>query len=490
MKADVIVVGGGNAALTAALAAANAGVRVVALEAAAANEAGGNSWFTDGAMRVAFEDEEALFSLLQLSTEEAARIVVPPYPTTQYINDLQQAGGDNESLQRRLAEESYATMRWLRDNGVPLELIYDNQSHDSGGKRIFFGNLVVRANRRGIGLVGALREQCVKKGVKIFHQTRAQKLLMKNGACAGVVAETNDGERLFNANAVVLACGGFEANQQWRKEYLGEEWELATVRGTRHNRGDGIRMALAVGAAPAGNWKGCHAVGTDANAPSFGDASLPGDIWKKHSYPYGLLVNKDGRRFVDEGADLRNYTYAKYGKEILRQRGGAVQIFDAKTEPLLRSEYRHARVAKCQAGSLRELAAMLQAEWGVDGDNLVAEITAYNQAVCDGEFSPAVLDGKRTRGLTPEKTNWALPVDTPPFLAFPVGCGITFTFGGVAVDGNARVLSKAGEVIAGLCAAGEMVGGLFGENYPGGSGLMSGSVFGKIAGESATKSCL
>ena len=159
----------------------------------------------------------------------------------------------------------------------------------------------------------------------------------------------------IRARAVILAAGGFQANTEWRTRYLGPTWDLAKVRGSRFNTGDGIRMALEVGARPGGNWSGCHAVGWDRNAPEFGDLAV-GDGFQKHSYPFGIMVNADGERFVDEGADFRNYTYAKYGRVILNQPGQfAWQIFDQKVVHLLRDEYRIRQVTKVQADTLEEL---------------------------------------------------------------------------------------------------------------------------------------
>jgi tricarballylate dehydrogenase len=253
------------------------------------------------------------------------------------------------------------------------------------------------------------------------------------------------------------------------------------VRGTRHNTGEGIRMALDIGAQAYGHWSSCHAVAWDAGAPPFGDRRV-GDMFQKHSYPLGLIVNVHGERFVDEGADLRNYTYAKYGREIIRQpQRLAFQIFDQKTVEILREEYRIRQVTKGEANTIEELAEQLD----IDVPGLVRTVKAFNAACRPGDFNPATLDGKSTAGITPPKSNWALPIDTPPYVGFAVTCGITFTFGGLKVNTRAEVLDTADQPIPGLYAAGELVGGLFYHNYAGGSGLMSGSVFGKTAGDSA-----
>jgi len=288
---------------------------------------------------------------------------------------------------------------------------------------------------------------------------------------------------LVSAKAVVLAAGGFQANPEMRARYLGPGWELAKVRGTRFNTGDVIKMALDIGAAPTGNWSGCHAVAWERNAPEFGDLAV-GDQFQKHSYPWGVYINAEGKRFVDEGADFRNYTYAKYGRVILNQPGQfAWQIFDAKMKPQLRDEYRIKQVTKATANTLEELVKKLD---DVNAEVALKELKAYNAAVQkDIPFNPNVKDGRGTKGLAIPKSNWANVLDTPPYEAYAVTCGITFTFGGLRINTDAQVISTDGLPIPGLYAAGELVGGIFYFNYPGGTGLTNGAVFGRIAGTSA-----
>jgi tricarballylate dehydrogenase len=242
-------------------------------------------------------------------------------------------------------------------------------------------------------------------------------------------------------------------------------------------------MALAIGASSFGNWSGSHAVQWDYNAPEFGDLSV-GDNFQKHSYPWGILINANGRRFVDEGADFRNYTYAKYGRVILMQPGQfAWQVFDNKIIPMLRDEYRIKRVTKVRTETLEELCNKLE---DVNAAKALETIKTYNNAVMtEVKFDPNVKDGRGTRGLAVPKSNWANTVDEPPFEAYAVTCGLTFTFGGLKIDSSARVMDTDGAPIPGLFAAGELVGGLFYFNYPGGTGLMNGAVFGKIAGTTA-----
>jgi tricarballylate dehydrogenase len=302
----------------------------------------------------------------------------------------------------------------------------------------------------------------------------------------GVQAKRGGKPVEFGARAVVLACGGFEANPEWRTRYLGPGWELAKVRGSRFNVGDGLKMALDIGAAPYGNWSGCHATGWDRYAPEFGDVNV-GDQFQKHSYIFGLLINSEGKRFVDEGWDFHSFTYAKYGGEVLKQPGQfAWQVFDSKVKNLLRSEYRIKFVTKVSANSLEDLAPKLE---GVNAQNFLKTVREYNAAVKkDAKFDHTIKDGKCTVGLSPEKSNWAQPLDTPPYDAYATTCGITFTFGGLRIDKETgQVLDVNFHPIAGLYTAGEMVGGLFYFNYPSGTGLVSGAVFGRLAGASAGK---
>ncbi|MDP6901801.1 MAG: FAD-binding protein, partial [Acidimicrobiales bacterium] len=209
-----------------------------------------------------------------------------------------------------------------------------------------------------------------------------------------------------------------------------------------------------------------------------------GDAFQKHSYPFGLVINNEGQRFLDEGADFRNYTYAKYGREILKQPGhSAWQLFDSKVDHLLRDEYRIKQVTKVQADSLDELCARME---GVDAMKAFETISSYNAAVnTTTPFDPNVKDGRSTSGLTINKTNWANTLDEPPFQAYNVTCGLTFTFGGLRINNQGQVLDSGLDTIPGLYAAGELVGGLFYGNYPGGTGLTAGAVFGRLAGMNA-----
>ena len=482
----MVVVGGGNAALNAAIAAREAGAEVVLLERAPFALRGGNSRFTAGAMRTVYDGVADLQRLMpELTAEEIERADFGSYRREQFYDDLGRLTEyrSDAELAERLIDSSFDTLRWMRDKGVRFLPLYGRQSFKVDGKMRFWGGLVVEAWGGGPGLVDSLAAIAGKAGVDIRYDTRARRLRRtRHGLEVGIEADGAEKE-VLRADGVVLACGGFESNPAWRTRYLGPGWELAKVRGTRFNTGDGIRMAVELGAASRGNWSGCHAVAWDMNAPEFGDLEV-GDNFQKHSYPLGVLVNSLGRRFVDEGADFRNYTYARYGREILNQPGQcAWQIFDAKVAHLLRDEYRIRQATKARADSIEELASKMP---GMDADALTAEVAGFNSAVdVETPFDPAVKDGRAALGLAVPKSNWANRLDTPPFDAYGVTCGITFTFGGLAVDAEARVLGEDGTPIPGLFAAGELVGGLFYFNYPGGSGLTSGAVFGRTAGSNA-----
>ncbi|MFO1014153.1 MAG: FAD-dependent tricarballylate dehydrogenase TcuA [Caulobacteraceae bacterium] len=485
---DVIVVGAGNAALCAALSAAEHGASVLVLEAAPEAESGGNSRFTAGAFRVAYESVEDLKALMPDLTEaEIAMTDFGTYPESQFYDDLCRVTEyrTDPMLAGLLTGRSFETLKWMRGLGVRFNPIWGRQAYKVDGRFVFWGGLTVEAWGGGPGLVESLYDLARKAGVALAFEAPVNGLLTSDAGVGGVRVRYGGRTAEVRAKSVVLACGGFESNTEWRTRYLGPGWDLAKVRGTRFNNGDGLSMALGAGARAAGNWSGCHAVGWDRAAPEFGDLEV-GDNFQKHSYPLGIMINAEGERFVDEGADFRNYTYAKYGGVILRQpQQFAWQIFDAKVSDKLRAEYRIKRISKVTADTLPALVEKLE---GVNPGKAQATLEAYNAAVMtEVPFDPNVKDGRGTRGLAVPKSNWANRLDTPPYEAYAVTCGVTFTFGGVAIDDQARVLARDGQPIPGLLAAGEMVGGLFYFNYPGGSGLMSGAVFGKIAGESAAR---
>lgn len=487
-KYDVVVVGAGNAALCAALAAKENGAKVLVLEKAPKHKRGGNSFFTDGAIRFAFNSIEDLREVIpSISDKEVAKINIPPYTKETFYADLMEQTQEKSDpkLANHLVNESYRTIKWMNNHKIDFDLIYDNQSFLKDGVYEFWGGLPVNISGKGVGLIKRLNERAEEMGIEVWYESPAKKINTDDDRKVTTLVVSKMGEEvLVETKSIILACGSFEGNKELRKEKMGEEWQYAILRGTEYNTGDGLNMAFDVGAEPYGDWSMGHAIGTDANAPKVGDFTKPGDIFKKHSYPLGIMVNNEGNRFVDEGADFRNYTYAKYGREILKQPGLiAYQIFDQQVRPLLRNEYNLDEATCFQANTLEELVEQLD----VNKTKFLNTIKEYNKAVQDGNYDPSVKDGKGTNGIFPPKSNWALKIEKGPFYAFPITCGITFCFGGVKANSRAEVLTKAEQPIKGLYAAGEMIGGIFYHNYPGGAGLMSGAVFGKTAGESAAK---
>jgi tricarballylate dehydrogenase len=489
-RAAVVVIGAGNAAFSAALSARENGARVVVLEKAAPHEAHGNSRFTAGSMRFAYDGIDDLRALMpDLGEAEIANTDFGSYPVERYRHDINRLNDDRSDaeLVDILVTRSKATLLWMREQGVRFVPQYASQSIRANGRVTFFGGSTVEVAGGGPALIDAWRQAASRAGVEIRYGAAAERLLHDAAGVHGVRASVNGHPLEIAAGAVILASGGFEANAAWRARHLGANWERAKVRGTRHNTGDGIRMALEIGAAPYGRWSGCHAVGWDRDAPAYGDLTV-GNRFQKHSYPFGISLNAHGERFVDEGSEFRNYTYANYGRAVLEQPGQcAWQVFDGKTLDLLRDEYRISRVAKVVAASLGELVAKLD---GVAAERALETIRQFNAAVqVDVPFDPSREDGRAALGLAIPKSNWATTIDTPPFEAYAVTCGITFTYGGLRIDRMAQVLDESARPIAGLYATGELIGGLFHTNYPGGAGLMAGAVFGRIAGASAAVRC-
>jgi tricarballylate dehydrogenase len=482
----VIVIGGGNAAYAAAVAARESGANVTMLERAPEAECGGNTRFTAGAIRFAYDGVADLRRLMpDLTDAEVANCDFGTYTEAQFFEDMGRVTEyrTDPELCELLVTRSRETILWMRDHGIRFAPIWGRQAFKVDGRFRFWGGLTVEAWGGGPGLLEAWQAEAKRLGIKVVYDARAMSLIRSDAGVSGVVAKVAGKTTSLPADAVILASGGFQANAEWRTRYLGTNWDLAKVRGSRFSTGDGIRMALEADAMPHGNWSSCHAVGWDRNASEFGDLDV-GDGFQKHSYPFGVMLNARGERFLDEGADFRNYTYAKYGREILQQPlQFAWQIFDAKVAHLLRDEYRIKQVTKVTADTLEDLVAKLD---DVNAAQALATLKAFNASVAaDTPFNPNVKDGRSASSNGVPKSNWANPLDTPPYEAYAVTCGITFTFGGVRVSRDAQVLDSDLRPIPGLYAAGEMVGGIFYNNYPGGTGLMSGAVFGRIAGTSA-----
>ena len=481
---DVLVVGAGNAALTAALSAAENGARVRVVEKAPEAEYGGNSRFSGALFRFAYDGVDDLRPLRpDVGEEEWSRVEPGTYSVDAYLEELYRVtrGRADTELARTLVEESYSTMLWMKKLGVQFTWteLWSSLAND---RLRFNPGAVLEVKGKGVGLMATLSRAVDDAGIEIVYETKMTGFLTDdNGNLCGIVAKTPAGRRELPCRAIVLASGGFEANTEMRARYLGPGWDQVKVRGTRFNTGETMRMALEFGAQPYGHWQGSHATPVDADSPPVGDLRLT-DRTNRLSYPLSVMVNANGERFLDEGEDLGGLTYAKTGRAILEQPGAvAYQIFDSKTVDLIEERYSTGHPAV--ADTLEELADQL----GLDRSKLLRTIRDFNAAVGEGSFDPIVRDGKSTEGLEPPKSNWALPIDSPPFTAYPATCGITFTYGGIRSDTQARVIDTEGLPIPGLFATGEIAGGFFHYNYPGGAGLMRGAVFGRIAGRGAAE---
>ncbi len=482
---DVIVIGAGNAALAAAVSAREQGAqRVVALEKAPPELRGGNTHYSGGLFRFAFDRAADLLPIVPDAERQIPGFMtgVQPYPRDLFMKDLLRVteGHSDPELAEILIGRSYDTVAWMAKQGVTMEPAVSLSGIRVGNTIKWSPGAVIRAEHEGVGLSRMWFQIAEQRGIEIRYSTCARRLVEdRTGRVTGVTIQDARGISDVSAKAVVLGCGGFEANPAWRGRYLGRPWDHAKVRGTRYNTGDGLRMALDLGALPHGQWTGCHSTPIDAGAPPHGDRKLT-DKTNRLSYPYGVLVNVRGLRFFDEGEDFQFYTYAKLGGIILTQPSGvAYQIFDAKVTHLLEPRYKTGK--PLVADTLGDLVEKLE----LDRAACRRTLDQYNAAVEMGTFDPTVRDRVGTKGLDLPKSNWAQRLDKPPFVAYPVTGGITFTFGGVRINDRAQVMTTSWAPIPGLYACGEMVGGIFHSNYPGGTGLMSGAVFGRLAGAGA-----
>lgn len=484
---DVIVVGAGVAGLSAALAAHEAGARPLVLETAPEEDRGGNSAFAAGAFRIAHKGLDDIIKIVpDLSEEEIANTDFGDYSDLYYEDmDRVTEGRSDPELTEILISRSLETAVWLRSHGVRFIPNYGNHGYKQDGKTRFRRGSTVTVSGGGLGMIDALYRDLEKKNIPVAYGTRAMALKRGDQTIEGVEVRDKTGSRVLPARSVILASGGFESNPEWRTRYLGPGWDLAKVRGTRHNMGDGHRMAMEIGAGAAGNWSGCHSVAWDLSAPEFGDRAVGVDF-KKDSYVFSLVINANGERFLDEGADYPVLTYAKYGAFILRQPGQfAWQVFDGKVLDYLRDEYHIRQVTKVRADTLEELAEKL---YRVDGAAFLKTVREFNEAVQkDIPFDRNLKDGRGTAGLAIPKSNWANTIDSPPFEAYAVTCGVTFTFGGLRISPETSVLDGSGSAIPGLFACGSSAGGLFYFNYPGGAGLVAAAVFGRQAGKAAAQ---
>ncbi|MBI2910801.1 MAG: FAD-dependent tricarballylate dehydrogenase TcuA [Chloroflexi bacterium] len=487
---DVVVVGSGNAALSAAVSAHEAGARVLVVEKAPYSHRGGNSRFSGGAvMRFVHGPMEELRPIMpHLSEEDWAVIDMPPYTPDDYYNDMMRVtrGLSDPELAALLANESYGTVRWMAGLGIKFEPHYEQALRIGGKFRWTPGRTHIHAIDGGAGLVEGWLGICQTQGIQLRFETRATKLLVDGrSAIEGVQVFGSAGFETIPCRAVVLGCGGFGASPQMRAAHLGPGWDVAKVRGTRYNTGDGLRMAMEIGAQTFGHWSSVHCSPIDANAAQVEGKYLQFEGRKgntnRYSWALGIMINTQGQRFMDEGEDYHNYTYAKTGAVIMQQpQGIAYQVYDAKTIPMLYSYYEAQTPA--EARTIAELAQQLD----IDPEALTRTVAEYNAAVVeDRPFDYSRREGLHTEGIVPTKSNWAQKIDTPPYRAYAVTAGITFSFGGLRVDPRMQVYDVQERPIPGLFASGEMTGGFFYYNYPDGSGLPRGAVTGRIAGRSA-----
>jgi tricarballylate dehydrogenase len=457
---EVVVVGCGMAALAAGTRAARRGCDVALLEKSPAERRGGHTRFTES-FRVPSADTDL--------SAHGYEFDIPDYTVSGFYDDImaQTNGRADEALAETLVENAGETIEWLTELGVDWDMTPLNSGYTVG--RTWFD---------GEELVDTLVGTATDAGADVYYDTEARSLRLSDGRrVTAVDAVTDGGFVRFDCDAAVVAAGGYESNPEKRTRYYGPEYDAMTVRGSRYNTGEAIDMALDAGAKPVGQWGGAHMALIDAAAPD-----VEGGTNRIDGYQYGLLLNHDGDRFVDEGEDARAHTYAKFGKRIFEQPDHeAFILVDSATI----DEVDATGPSDPVVGD--DLRVVLERVGCANPGAAVDTVEAYNDACDPGAFDPQVLDGNETTGVTPPKSNWALPVEEPPFYAYAVTGGITFAFGGVATTEDAEVLDTRDRVIPGLYAAGNSVGGLFYDNYPGGTGLTNAAVFGRIAGEKAAK---
>jgi tricarballylate dehydrogenase len=482
---DVIVVGGGNAALCAALAADESGARVVLLEAATREERGGNSRFSGAAFRAAHLGWDHVKPVLTpQGLRDAEDCIMGPYTAEDYRNELAEAsnGRNDRDLSEVIIRDSWHTIEWMKSKGVEWETtVRKYYAGNTGAVITLNSGAPVKAVGDGVGLIARLFEAVEASNIVLRYEAPVQDLLAKGDHILGVRVRTLQGYEEVTG-AVILASGGFSANPAMKRQYLGEGWDLVPVRGSRYSTGSLLCKAIELGARPAGHWGAAHASPQDMGAPFVGDITKT-PVIPRYSYTFGITVNMNGVRFFDEGEAEFALTYAKTGKKIGDQPMSiAWQIFDQQTIHLLQPRYSSGK--PILAATLAELATKLQ----IKPARLTQTVEEFNNA-CESEkpFDPYRCDGKATSSLLQiPKSNWALPIKDGPFVAYGVTCGITFTYGGLASDTKARVLNNEGRPMPGLYCAGEIAGGVFYHNYPGGAGLTKGAVFGRIAAREAT----
>ena len=458
-KFDVLVIGGGNAALCAAISARRAGASVLVLEGAPKFYRGGNTRHTRN---------------MRCAHDQATETLSGPYREDEFWDDLLRVTGGqtNEALARLMIAESKALLDWLPEQGVRFQPSLGGTLSLGRTNSFFLGG--------GRAMLNALYRTAEDLGVGIAYDAEVVDLDIAGATFVSATVKRGEGQSAVRAAALVAAAGGFEANIAWLKEYWGAAADNFLIRGTPYNRGTVLKLLLDRGVEPVGDPTQCHAVAIDARAPKFDG----GIITRLDCVIFGIVVNKLAQRFYDEGEDIWPKRYAIWGRLVAGQPDQiAYIIFDARVlELFMPSLY-----PPFAAGTVRELAGQL----GLDPDALDATVSKFNAAVRTGTFDPKALDDCSTESLVPPKSHWARRIETAPFYAYPVRPGITFTYLGTRVDKHARVLMRGGKPAANIFAAGEiMAGNVLGRGYAAGIGMTIGGVFGRIAGREAAACAL
>ena len=451
---DVLVIGGGNAALCAAISARRAGASVLVLEGAPRFYRGGNTRHTRN---------------MRLAHDAANAHLTGPYSEDEFWDDLQRVtqGKTDEKLARHMIAQSKPMLGWIGEQGVRFQPSLGGTLSLGRTNSFFLGG--------GRAMLNALYRTAERLGVQVRYEATVTDLDIENGRFRAATVRIGDAAVQVRARTVIAAAGGFEANIEWLKQYWGPPADNFLIRGTPYNRGDVLKLLLERGGEAIGYPTKCHAVAIDARAPKFDG----GIITRLDCVVFGVVVNNSAERFYDEGEDFWPRRYAIWGRLVAAQPEQiAYIVFDAKSlELFMPSLY-----PPVQAQSIGELAQKLE----LPVEALERTITTFNAATRPGTFDHTVLDECRTEGLTPPKSHWARPIDRAPFYAYPVRPGITFTYLGTRVDRDARMQMAAGGGADNMFAAGEiMAGNVLGQGYAAGVGMTIGSVFGRIAGESA-----
>jgi tricarballylate dehydrogenase len=454
---DIVIVGCGIAGVSAGLRAVELGADVALLEKAPKERRGGHTQFSES-----FRVPSAVTDL----SEHGYEFAVPNYTPDDFYDDIMNRTNDraDPALARAVVDRAAPTIEWLTDHGVEWDM-----------EPLAVGYVAGRTWCDGEAVVGTVIDAAQQRGLDVFYEAVARDIRQDEGLqVTGLVADVGNERVTFDCDAVVLASGGYESSPEKRARYYGAGYDDMKVRGSRYNTGGAIEMALEAGANAVGQWSGAHMAIIDAGAPD-----VEGGANRVDGYQYGIILNVAGERFVDEGEDARAHTYAKFGREIFEQpTHRAYIILDAAMND-------HARATGPSDPVVAETPEELFAELEIEAETAAETLTAYNNACDPGAFDPETLDGNAATEVSPPKSNWALPLDEPPYYAYPVTGGITFAFGGVEVDPSAAVLDSRGHPIPGFYAAGNCTGGLFYDNYPGGTGLTNAAVFGKTAAETA-----